>query len=33
MFGIVISPGSQRGGGGVLQEFVGGDLPLGPWNP
>ena len=21
------------GGGGVLKEFLGGDLPLGPWNP
>ena len=19
--------------GGVLQEFLGGDVPLGPWNP
>ena len=31
MFGIVISPGSR--GGGVLQEFLGGDVPLGPSNP
>ena len=22
-----------RGGGGVLKEFMGGDVPLGPWNP
>ena len=22
-----------RGGGGVLKEFLGGDVPLGPWNP
>ena len=22
-----------RGGGGVLSEFLGGDVPLGPWNP
>ena len=21
------------GGGGVLKEFLGGDVPLGPWNP
>ena len=21
------------GGGGLLEEFVGGDVPLGPWNP
>ena len=21
------------GGGGVLKEFLGGDMPLGPWNP
>ena len=21
------------GGGGVLLEFMGGDVPLGPWNP
>ena len=20
-------------GGGVLEEFLGGDVPLGPWNP
>ena len=25
-------PGGGRGGG-VLKEFLGGDLPLGPWNP
>ena len=22
-----------RAGGGVLWEFLGGDVPLGPWNP
>ena len=33
MFGIVISPGSQGRGGGVIQEFLGGDVPLGSWNP
>ena len=27
---IVIPPGR---GGGVLYEFLGGDVPLGPWNP
>ena len=21
------------GGGGLLQEFLGGDVPLGPWTP
>ena len=26
-------PGDGGGGGGLLYEFVGGDLPLGPWNP
>ena len=24
---------SRGGGGGVLWEFLGGDVPLGPWNP
>ena len=24
---------SQGGGGGVLYEFLGGDVALGPWNP
>ena len=24
---------SPRGRGGVLKEFMGGDVPLGPWNP
>ena len=24
---------SPRGGGGGLKEFMGGDVPLGPWNP
>ena len=23
----------RGGGGGVLQKFLGGDVPLGPWNP
>ena len=23
----------RGGGGGVLKEFLGGDVPLGPWNP
>ena len=23
----------QAGGGGVLKEFLGEDVPLGPWNP
>ena len=25
--------GIYSGGGGVLQEFLGGDVPLGPGNP
>jgi len=25
--------GGGGGGGGVLWEFLGGDEPLGPWNP
>ena len=33
MFGIVISPESQGEGGGCIKEFLGGDVPLGPWNP
>jgi len=24
---------SHPGGGGVLWEFLGGDVPLGPWSP
>ena len=24
---------SRGGGGGVLWEFLGGDVPLGPWSP
>ena len=24
---------TRKGGGGVLYEFLGGDVPLGPWNP
>ena len=28
---LLFPPGP--GGGGVLQEFLGGDVPLGPWNP
>ena len=24
---------TSRGGGGLLWEFLGGDVPLGPWNP
>ena len=23
----------RGGGAGVLKEFLGGDVPLGPWNP
>ena len=25
--------GYSLGGGGVLYEFLSGDVPLGPWNP
>ena len=27
------TPGGWEGGGGVLKEFLGGDVPLGFWNP
>ena len=28
-----VSRSSRRGGGGALKEFLGGDVPLGAWNP
>ena len=28
---MVFAPG--EGGGGLLWEFLGGEVPLGPWNP
>ena len=28
-----MKPFFSPGGGGALQEFLGGDVPLGPWNP
>ena len=28
-----VSPGWKGGGGRVLQDVLGGDVPVGPWNP
>ena len=30
--GNLYSPGKEGGGGGI-SEFLGGDVPMGPWNP
>ena len=30
---FLLNERAAPGGGGVLKEFLGGDVPLGPWNP